>query len=106
MEIYFRKNLLPQAKHWYTEASRRTDHSPTNPMGLLKVAKTENKEEEAETIIMALEKLDPGILEPTNMAEYSADLLRRRRLADFIARGMDARGKSVSELASDYCWKG
>ena len=99
--LFLQKNLLPQAKHWYTEASRRTDHSPTKPlMGLLKVAKTENKEEEAETIILALEKLDPGILEPTNMAEYSADLLRRRRLADFIARGMDARGKSVSELAS------
>ena len=62
--LFLQKNLLPQAKHWYTEASRRTDHSPTKPlMGLLKVAKTENKEEEAETIILALEKLDPGILE-------------------------------------------
>lgn len=99
--LFLQKNLLPQAKHWYGEASRRTEDSPAQALfGLLKVAQGEKKDEDAETIILALEKLDPGILESTDLADFSADLLRRRRLADFIARGMDARGKSVSELAS------
>ena len=97
----FAKNLLPQAKHWFGESSRRSDQSPTKVLiGLLKVAQKEKNESEAETIILALEKSDPGVLKETSFAEYAANLLRRRRLADFIARGTDARGKSVSELAS------
>ena len=95
------KGLLPQAKHWFGESSRRSDQSPTKVLiGLLKVAQKEKNESEAETIILALEKSDPGVLKETSFAEYAANLLRRRRLADFIARGTDARGKSVSELAS------
>jgi tetratricopeptide (TPR) repeat protein len=99
--LFLQKGLLPQAKHWFGESSRRSDQSPTKVLiGLLKVAQKEKNESEAETIILALEKSDPGVLKETSFAEYAANLLRRRRLADFIARGTDARGKSVSELAS------
>ncbi len=99
--LFFQKNLLSQAKHWYGESSRRSTESSTAPLlGLLKVAREEKNEEGAESIILALEKSDPGIIETSALAEYAANLLRRRRLADFIARGMDARGKSASELAS------
>jgi len=99
--LFLQKGLLPQAKHWFGESSRRSDQSPTQVLiGLLKVAQKEKNESEAETIILALEKSDPGVLKETSIAEYAANLLRRRRLADFIARGTDARGKSVSELAS------
>ncbi len=99
--LFLQKNLLVQAKHWFSESSTRSDSSPTQPLiGLLRVAKLEKNDEEAETIILALEKSESGILETTDLAKYSADLLRRRRLADFIARGMDARGKPVSVLAS------
>jgi len=99
--LFLQKGLLPQAKHWFGESSRRSDQSPTQVLiGLLKVAQKEKNESEAETIILALEKSDPGVLKETSFAEYAANLLRRRRLADFIARGTDARGKSVSELAS------
>ena len=100
-ELFLQKNLLAQAKHWFSESSTRSDSSPTQPLiGLLRVAQMGKNEEDAETIILALEKSEPGILETTDLAKYSADLLRRRRLADFIARGMDARGKPVSVLAS------
>ena len=99
--LFLQKNLLSQAKHWYGESSRRTESSPAEPLlGLLKVAKAENNEGDAETIILALEKSASGVLESTNLSNFSANLLRKRRLADFIARGMDARGKSVTELAS------
>jgi tetratricopeptide (TPR) repeat protein len=99
--LFLQKNLLSQAKHWYGESSRRTESSPTEPLlGLLRVAKAENNEGDAETIILALEKSASGVLESTNLSNFSANLLRKRRLADFIARGMDARGKSVTQLAS------
>ena len=99
--LFLQKDLLTQAKHWFGESSRRSDQSPTQALfGLLKVAQKEKNESESETIILALEKSDPGILDETNFSEYAANLLRRRRLADFISRGTDARGKSASELAS------
>ena len=99
--LFLRKNLLPQAKHWYTESSSRSDAPPLQPLlGLLRVAKQQKNEREAETTILALEKIKPGQLESTDLAEYSADLLKRRRLADFIAGGMDVRGKTITQLAS------
>jgi len=99
--LFLRKKLLPQSKHWYGESSRRSNAPPTQPLlGLLRVAKQEKNDREAETTILALEKIEPGILETTDLAAYSTDLLKRRRLADFIAGGMDVRGKSISQLAS------
>ena len=99
--LFLQKKLLSQAKHWYSESANRSEDLPTQSLiGLLRVAKEEKKEEEAESFILALEKLAPGILESTDLAEFSANLLRRRKLANFIARGIDARGKSISELAS------
>jgi len=100
-DLFLKKNLFTQAKHWYGESSRRKSGSPTLPLlGLLRVAKAENNGNDAETIILALEKSEPGILDQTDLAEFSTNLLTRRRLADFISRGMDTRGKSISELAS------
>jgi len=99
--LFLRKKLLPQAKHWYGESSRRSNAPPTQPLlGLLLVAKQEKNDSEAETTILALEKIEPGILETTDLAAYSTDLLKRRRLADFIAGGLDVRGKSITQLAS------
>ena len=99
--LFLQKNLLTQAKYWYAESSSRSEGSPAQALiGLLTVAKREKNDGEAETLILALEKTFPGILETTDLAEYSANLLRRRRLADFIAKGMDARGKTVTQLAS------
>ena len=100
--LFTKKKLYPQAKHWFRESSRRSasgvEAAPL--LGLLQVAYLEKNDAEAETLILALEKSNPGSVEQSVFAQASADLLRKRRLADFIARGVDARGKSASELAS------
>ena len=63
-ELFLQKTLLAQAKHWFSESSTRSDSSPTQPLiGLLRVAQMGKNEEDAETIILALEKSEPGILE-------------------------------------------
>ena len=100
--LFLQKKLLSQAKHWYGESSNRSNNNSTTLplLGLLKVAQLEKNEEDTETLILALEKSDPGIIEKSELADFSATFLRRKRLADFIARGMDVRGKSVTELAS------
>jgi len=99
--LFLRKKLLPQAKYWFTEASNRSEVPPSDAwVGLLRIAKFEKKDREAENLILKIEKQNPGILESTDLADYSADILRSRRLADFIALGMDTRKKTVSELAS------
>jgi tetratricopeptide (TPR) repeat protein len=100
--LFAKKKLYPQAKHWFRESSRRSAPGvePAPLLGLLQVAYLEKNDAEAETLILALEKSNPGSVEASAFAQASADLLRKRRLADFIARGVDARGKSVSELAS------
>ena len=101
--LFTEKKLFPQAKHWFREASRRSTTQGVEPaplLGLLNVAFIEKNEAEAETLILALEKSNRGALENSPHAQAAADLLRKRRLADFIARGIDARGKKVTELAS------
>ena len=101
--LFTKKKLFPQAKHWFREASRRSTTQGVEPaplLGLLQVAFLEKNEAEAETLILALEKSNPGALENSPYAQVAADLLRKRRLADFIARRIDARGKKVTELAS------
>lgn len=100
-KLFLSKKLLPQAKHWFEESIRRTDGPSAKPLfGLLQVAIAGRKESEAETLILAIEKFHSGYLESTDLASYSGDLLRRRRLADLISRGVDARSMSVTELAS------
>ena len=100
--LFTKKKLYPQAKHWFRESSRRSGPGvePAPLLGLLQIALLEKNDAEAETLILALEKSNPGSVEQSVFAQTSADLLRKRRLADFIARGVDARGKSASELAS------
>ena len=100
--LFTKKKLFQQAKHWFRESSRRSAPGvePAPLLGLLQVAYLEKNDAEAETLILALEKSNPGSVEASVFAEKSADLLRKRRLADFIARGVDARGKSTTELAS------
>lgn len=99
--LFLSKKLYPQARHWFEESNRRANGStPGALVGMLQVALAEGREADAENLILAIEKIHSGHLETTDLASTSANLLRRRRLADLIARGVDARSMSVTELAS------
>lgn len=99
--LFLSKKLLPQAKHWFEESIRRNEETSATPLwGLLQVAIAQGKESDAETMILAIEKHHSGYLEKTDLSSYCANLLKRRRLGDLIARGIDSRKSSITELAS------
>ena len=99
--LFLSKKLLPQAKHWFEESMRRDDEiSPKPLLGLLQVAIAQGKESDAEIMILAIEKRHSGYLEKTDLSSYCANLIKRRRLGDLIARGIDSRNSTITELAS------
>ena len=100
-DLFLAKKLFPQSKHWFKESLGRSDGtSPESLHGLLRVSIAEENDAETETLILALEKLKSGFLETTDLANYCADFIRRRRLAELISKGIDARSMSVTELAA------
>jgi len=99
--LFLAKKLLPQSKHWFKESLRRSDGTSAESLyGLLRVSIAEQNDAETETLILAIEKFKSGFLETTDLANYCADFMRRRRLTDLISRGIDARSMSIKELAA------
>ena len=54
----------------------------------------------AEALILAIEKSNPGSIAETDLEKEASELLRRRRLADFIERGVSPGNLKVTELAA------
>ena len=54
----------------------------------------------AEALILAIEKSNPGSIAETDLENEASELLRSRRLADFIQRGVSPGNLKVTELAS------
>jgi tetratricopeptide (TPR) repeat protein len=99
--LFLEKKLFPQSKHWFEESVRRENGtSPESLYGLLQVSISEKNDTVTESLILAVEKFQSGFLETTNLASYCADFIRRKRLADLISRGIDARSMSITELAA------
>ena len=99
--LYLQRKLFPK-QHWFREASRRSQLSgePAPLLGLLNVAFIEN--EAAETY---------SRLEKSNQEHWKIpptpkppQLLRKRRLVDFIACGIDARGKKAGTGICTIRW--
>ena len=59
-KLFLQKNLLAQAKYWFSQSSTRSDRSPTQPLiGLLRVAQMEKNDEDAETVHWRTKNLYP-----------------------------------------------
>ncbi len=94
------KNLFSQAKHWFEQSLSRSEKTSTGPLlGLLKIAKIQGNDEEAEKLILELEKTSPGVLEDSELGAYASKVLRSRRLAEFISLGIEVGKTSSSSLA-------
>ena len=99
--LFYKKKLLAQAEHWYREAARREEGiSPGPLLGLLRVKLFGGDLDNAEALILAIEKSNPGSIAETDLENEASELLRRRRLADFIERGVSPGNLKVTELAT------
>ena len=100
-ELFFEKNLLPQAEHWYKESARKEEGITPRPLlGLLRVKIASKDEENAEALILAIEKSNPKTIEGSGLSEGAADLLRKRRTTELIDRGFFPEKMTVTELAA------
>jgi tetratricopeptide (TPR) repeat protein len=100
-ELFFEKNLLPQAEHWYKESARKEEGITPRPLlGLLRVKIASKDEENAEALILAIEKSNPKTIEGSGLSEGAADLLRKRRTNELIDRGFFPEKMTITELAA------
>ncbi|SVC73294.1 uncharacterized protein METZ01_LOCUS326148, partial [marine metagenome] len=99
-ELFFEKNLLQQAEHWYKESARKEEGITPRPLlGLLRVRMASKDEENAEALILAIEKSNPRTIEGSGLSEGAAALLRKRRTTELINRGFTPDKMTISELA-------
>ena len=100
-ELFFQKNLLVQAEHWYRESARKEDGITPRPLlGLLRVKLATGDESSAEALVLAIEKSNPGTIEGSGLSGEAAELLRKRRGSDYSERGLSPGEMTISELAS------
>ncbi len=92
------KNLLPQAEFWYKTAHRKEANNPAPLLALLQVKLEKNEDEKAEDLIFQIEKLSPQALEKSALAQSSSNLLRQRKLGEFIQRGIAPSQLSLSQM--------
>jgi tetratricopeptide (TPR) repeat protein len=105
-ELFFEKNLLPQAEHWYKESARKEEGITPRPLlGLLRVRMASKDEENAEALILAIEKSNPRTIEGSGLSEGAAALLRKRRTTELINRGFTPDKMTISELAAALLYK-
>ena len=69
-------------------------------MGILRIKLLNQENEKAESLILAIEKNYPGTLSETDLDKEAANLLRKRRLSEFIRGGISSSELSISELAA------
>ena len=100
-ELFFEKNLLVQAEYWYRESARKEKGITPRPLlGLLRVKLATKEEDQAEALILAIEKSNPGTIEGSGLSEDAAELLRERRFGSLFERGYSPQEMSVTELAT------
>ena len=92
------KNLIPQAEFWYKTAHGKEADNPAPLLSLLKIKLTSQKAQESEDLIFQIEKLSPGALEQSALAESSSNLLSQRNLGEFIRRGFAPSELSISQM--------
>lgn len=98
--LFAAKKLLPQAQYWYEEASKANKADADPLLKILQIKLNSGDEDKAESLIFDLEKVNPGIIDKTDLADASANLLRRTKLGVFIRKGISPSGLSVSQLVS------
>ena len=99
--LFASKKLLQQAEYWYNEAALKKDTSSEPLVQLLRLKiDNQEKEEEAESLILKIEEKNSGILEKTDLAEKCANLVRRRKIGEFIRKGISPSGLSITKLIS------
>lgn len=99
-ELFFEKKLLPQAEHWYKESARKEEGITPRPLlGLLRIRMASNDEENAEALILAIEKSNPKTIEGSGLSEGAAALLRKRRTSELIERGLAPETMTITQLA-------
>ena len=99
-ELFFEKNLLVQAEYWYRESARKEKGITPRPLlGLLRVKLSTDEEDQAEALILAIERSNPGTIEGSGLSQDSAALLRKKRSAELFDRGFSPKEMSVTELA-------
>ena len=100
-ELFFEKNLLVQAEYWYRQsASKEKGITPRPLLGLLRVKLATKEEDQAEALILAIEKSNPGTIEGSGLSEGAAALLRERRFDSLFERGYSPQEMNVTELAN------
>lgn len=100
-ELFFEKNLPVQAEYWYRESARKEKGITPRPLlGLLRVKLATKEEDQAEALILAIEKSNPGTIEGSGLSESAAALLRERRFGSLFERGYSPQEMSVTELAN------
>ena len=99
-ELFFEKKLLPQSEHWYKESARKEDGITPRPLlGLLRIRMASRDEENAEALILAIEKSNPKTIEGSGLSEGAAALLRKRRTPELLARGLSPEVMTITQLA-------
>ena len=87
-ELYYQKKLLVQAEHWYRVAAKKEEGVSPGPfLGLLRVKLLGNELDEAESLILTIEKSKPGSILGTDLDEEASHLLRQRNLDEFLNGG-------------------
>jgi len=99
-ELFFEKNLLVQAEYWYRESARKEEGITPRPLlGLLRIKLVTEEEDQAEDLILAIEKSSPGTIEGSGLSEEAASLLRERQFGSLFERGYSPKEMTVTELA-------
>ena len=99
-ELFFEKKLLPQSEYWYKESARKEDGITPRPLlGLLRIRMASRDEENAEALILAIEKSNPKTIEGSGLSEGAAALLRKRRTPELLARGLSPEVMTITQLA-------
>ena len=95
-----RENLLVQAEYWYRESARKEKGITPRPLlGLLRVKLSTKEEDQAEALILAIEKSNLGTIEGSGLSQDAAALLRKRRFGDLFDRGYSPKEMTVTELS-------
>ena len=92
------KNLMPQAEFWYKTAHGKEADNTAPLISLLEIKLASQNVQKSEELIFQIEKLNPGALEKSTLAESSANLLSQKNLGEFIRRGFAPSELSISQM--------
>ena len=97
-DLMMSKKLLPQSEYWYKTARNMNTNSPEPLLSLLKIKLQTKDDDVAENLIFEVEEISSGTLDRTDLAQPSANLLRKRNLGEFIRKGIAPSTLTVEKL--------